>query len=107
MSEAAVDKAMRAKLFLNDTEESLERGFKEFEEAVRLNDQVRIRDAAEKLWNATINATNALILSLLDTVSASHWRGGSSSRNFRMRILRLRSSGSGIGMLQGKDTYTK
>jgi hypothetical protein len=73
MSEATVDKAGRVKLFLNDAEEFLERGFKEFEEAVRLNDQVRIRDAAEKLWNATINATDALILSLLDIVPASHW----------------------------------
>ncbi|MBS7638290.1 hypothetical protein KEJ49_05330 [Candidatus Bathyarchaeota archaeon] len=38
-----------------------------------LNEAIRIRDAAEKLWNATINATNALILSHLGIVPASHW----------------------------------
>ena len=69
----AVGKTGRIKLFLDDAKEFLERGFKEFEEAVRINDNVRIRDAAEKLWNATVNATNALILSYLDIVPASHW----------------------------------
>ncbi|WP_143701200.1 hypothetical protein [Vulcanisaeta thermophila] len=38
-----------------------------------MGDQIRIRDAAEKLWNAVINATNALILHYLGIVPASHW----------------------------------
>jgi len=36
-------------------------------------DAVRIRDAAEKLWNAVVSATNALILHMLDVVPASRW----------------------------------
>jgi hypothetical protein len=46
---------------------------KEIDEGHKLNDQLKIRDATEKLWNAIINATNALILKELDVVPASHW----------------------------------
>lgn len=68
-----VDKAGRVRAFLDDAKDFLERGFKEFEEAFKLRDEIRIRDAAEKLWNATVSAANALILSHLDVVPASHW----------------------------------
>jgi len=73
MSEVGVDKAGRVKAFLDDAKDFLERGSKELKEAIKLNDTIRIRDAAEKLWNASISATNALILSYLDVVPASHW----------------------------------
>lgn len=69
----AVGKAARVGAFLEDAKDFLERGFKELEEGIKLNDQFRIRDAAEKLWNAVINATNALILHYLGVVPASHW----------------------------------
>jgi hypothetical protein len=98
MPEATVDKAGRVKIFLDDAENFLERGFKEFKEAVRLNDQVRIRDAAEKLWNATINATNALILNHLDVVPASHWE--------RRKLLeRLEDERPEIEKLRFRDRY--
>jgi hypothetical protein len=98
MSEANVGKAGRIKLFLDDAKEFLERGFKEFEEAVKLNDNVRIRDAAEKLWNATINATNALILSYLDIVPASHWE--------RRRLLeKLEDANPEVKKLGFRDRY--
>lgn len=98
MPEVTVDKAGRVKIFLDDAENFLERGFKEFKEAVRLNDQVRIRDAAEKLWNATINATNALILNHLDVVPASHWE--------RRKLLeRLEDERPEIEKLRFRDRY--
>jgi hypothetical protein len=98
MSEANVGKAGRIKLFLDDAKEFLERGFKEFEEAVKLNDNVRIRDAAEKLWNATINATNALILSYFDIVPASHWE--------RRRLLeKLEDANPEVKKLGFRDRY--
>ena len=46
---------------------------KEINEGHKLNDQLKIRDATEKLWNAIINATNTLILKELDVVPASYW----------------------------------
>ncbi|WP_446752412.1 PaREP1 family protein [Vulcanisaeta sp. JCM 16161] len=69
----AVGKIERVKMFLEDAESFLTRGSSELEEGIRLNDQLKIRDAAEKLWNAVVSATNALILYYLDVVPASHW----------------------------------
>lgn len=65
-------KAGRVEIFLEDAREFFERGLRELREAIKLNDPIRIRDAAEKLWNAIINATNALLLSHLDVIPASH-----------------------------------
>lgn len=73
MSEFSVEKARRVKIFLDDSREFFDRGLQEFRESVKLNDPIGIRDAAEKLWNATINAADALILSHLEIVPASHW----------------------------------
>ncbi len=69
----AVGKVERVKMLLEDAEDFLVRGSNELEEGIRLNDQFRIYDAAEKLWNAVVSATNALILHYLDVVPASHW----------------------------------
>jgi hypothetical protein len=40
---------------------------------LRGKDDIKVRGGAEKLWNAIINATNALILSKLNMIPASHW----------------------------------
>ncbi|MEM2168107.1 MAG: PaREP1 family protein [Thermoproteota archaeon] len=93
-----VDKVGRIKVFLDDAKDFLERGSKELKEAIRLNDHVRIRDAAEKLWNATISAANALILSHLDVVPASHWE--------RRRLLeKLEDAKPEIGKFGFRDRY--
>jgi tryptophan 2,3-dioxygenase len=98
MSEVGVDKAGRVKAFLDDAKDFLERGSKELKEAIKLNDTIRIRDAAEKLWNASISATNALILSYLDVVPASHWE--------RRRLLeRLEDLKPEIRRLGFRDRY--
>lgn len=68
-----ISKTERIRAFLKDARDFLDKGLKEFEEALKVNDNIMIRDAAEKLWNAVISAANALILSYLDSVPASHW----------------------------------
>jgi len=68
-----VGKDARIRMFLEDAENFIERGVEELEEGVKTNDTIKIRDAAEKLWNAVMSATNALILYYLDIVPASHW----------------------------------
>jgi len=69
-----VEKSTRVKTYLEDAWSFFKRGVEELEEeGVKLGDAVRIRDAAEKLWNAVVSATNALILHMLDVVPASRW----------------------------------
>lgn len=73
MKEELFRKGVRVEMFLRDAKDFLKRGVEELEEGVKISDQLKIRDAAEKLWNAVISATNALILHYLDVVPASHW----------------------------------
>jgi len=68
-----MNKTDKVNIFLQNALDFFMRSSKELDEGLRLNDQLKIRDAAEKLWNAIINATNALILKELDVVPASHW----------------------------------
>jgi hypothetical protein len=67
------EKILRIKMFIDDARNFLRKGVEEFKEGLKTNDQYKICDAAEKMWNAVINATNALILHKLDIVPASHW----------------------------------
>jgi len=66
-------KDARIRMFLEDAENFIKRGVEELEEGVKTNNTIKIRDAAEKLWNAVVSATNALILYYLDVVPANHW----------------------------------
>jgi hypothetical protein len=63
----------KVKLLIDMAWEFYERGSRELEEGLREKDDIKVRDGAEKLWNAIINATNALILSKLNMIPASHW----------------------------------
>ena len=54
-------------IYLEDSKNFLEEAIHELEEGAEKGDILRIRDAAEKAWNATIQATNALILKLMGT----------------------------------------
>lgn len=67
------EKILRIKMFIDDARNFLRKSVEEFKEGLKTNDQYKIRDAAEKMWNAVINATNALILHKLDIVPTSHW----------------------------------
>jgi len=68
-----VEKSDRARVYLEDAWNFFRRGVEELEEGIKMGDAVRIRDAAEKLWNAVVSATDALILHMLDVVPASYW----------------------------------
>jgi len=63
----------RVRIFIEDSWSFFERGVKELEEGLREGDELRVRDAAEKLWNAVVSAANALVLSRTGIVPASRW----------------------------------
>lgn len=67
------EKSMEVKMLLKDARSFLERGLSELNDGIMSGDQYRIRDAAEKLWNASVNAVNALILHRMAVLPASHW----------------------------------
>ncbi|WP_237558723.1 hypothetical protein [Candidatus Methanodesulfokora washburnensis] len=63
----------RVQMFIEDSWSFFRRGAEEIKEGLEEEDALRIRDGAEKLWNAVVSAANALILSYTDIVPASHW----------------------------------
>jgi hypothetical protein len=65
---------------MDDSMKFIEEALKEFKVGVENNDTIRIGDAAEKAWNAVVQATNALILYYLDKIPSSYWE--------RRRLLR-------------------
>ncbi len=56
-----------------DAEAFLKAARVEFEEAVARSDIVRIRDSAEKAWNAVVHSTNCLLLALTGKLPMSHY----------------------------------
>ncbi len=95
----AVDAQTRVRLCLEDAERFLEEAVREFEAGLREGDTVKIRDAAEKAWNAIIQATDALLLSALGKKPSSHWE--------RRRLLReLEQSRPDIEKLGLRDRYS-
>lgn len=66
-------KILKIKFYLEDSWNFYNRAIEEIEKGIKENDNYKIRDAAEKLWNAIIQASNALILYYLDIVPSSHW----------------------------------
>jgi sulfur carrier protein ThiS len=93
-----MNKTDKVNIFLQNAFDFFMRSSKEIDEGVRLNDQLKICDAAEKLWNAIINATNALILKELDVVPASQWE--------RRKLLeKLEDLLPEVGRLDLRDRY--
>ncbi len=71
---------VKVKVYMDDSVKFIEEALKEFKVGVENNDTIRIRDAAEKAWNAVVQATNALILYYLGKTPSSYWE--------RRRLLR-------------------
>lgn len=63
----------KAKLYLEDAWEFYKRGVDEIKRGVERGDAYMIRDGAEKLWNAVVQAANALVYRHTGTTPASHW----------------------------------
>ncbi|MGB9704351.1 MAG: hypothetical protein ACPL3C_02790 [Pyrobaculum sp.] len=57
--------------FIEDAEAFARAAEGEFGEAVAKGDRILMRDAAEKAWDAVVQATNALILALAGKVPMS------------------------------------
>jgi len=62
----------RVRMFIEDSWSFYRRGAEEVKRGLESGDVLRVRDGAEKLWNAVVSAANALVLSYTDTVPASH-----------------------------------
>ncbi|MEM0312902.1 MAG: PaREP1 family protein [Thermoplasmatales archaeon] len=80
----------RVVIYFEDARKFHEESIKEFEEGVRENNPYKIRDSAEKAWNATIQATNALILKLTGKLPSSHWERRKMLRELETRIPEIR-----------------
>jgi len=63
----------RVRELIEEAEAFAKAAEKEFSEAVGKGDKILIRDAAEKAWNAVVQATNALILALKGKTPMSHY----------------------------------
>ena len=64
---------VKVKVYMDDSIRFVEEALKEFKVGVENSDAIRIRDAAEKAWNAVVQATNALILYYLGKTPSSRW----------------------------------
>lgn len=83
---------------LQEARELLKRAEKELTEAIQKNDTLEMRDAAEKAWNAIVQATNALILHYTGKVPTSHYE--------RRKLLReLEKKNTTIEQLELLDRY--
>ena len=90
---------VKVKVYIDDAMKFVEEALREFRDGVANNDIVRVRDAAEKAWNAVIQATNALILYYLGKTPSSHWE--------RRRLLReLEREKPEVESLGFRDRYS-
>lgn len=78
---------------LQDADFLVEKAIEEFNDAIDKNDKLRIRDAAEKAWNAIVQATNALILKLADKLPTSHYERRVLLRELENKIKEIRDLG--------------
>ncbi len=70
----------RIKVYLEDAKNFLREAIEQLQQGIKEKNSFKIRDAAEKAWNATVQASNALILKYMNKVPSSHWE--------RRRLLR-------------------
>jgi len=65
--------SVKVRVYLEDAERFLEEAVRELREAIASRDAIRARDAAEKAWNAVVQATNALLLYYTGRTPSSQW----------------------------------
>ncbi len=76
----SVDVNTRIRVYISDARKFIEEAIEEFQKGIREGNVMAIRDAAEKAWNAVVQASNALVLKFMGKVPSSHWE--------RRRLLR-------------------
>ncbi len=84
---------LKAKGLIDEAETFLKAASEEFEAAVAKNDVVRIRDSAEKAWNAVVQSTNALLLALTAKLPLSHYERRVMLRHAEKSNLKVRDLG--------------
>jgi len=85
--------AVKVKGLIDEAETFLKVAREEFEAAVAKNDVVRIRDSAEKAWNAVVQSTNGLLLALTGKLPLSHYERRVMLRNAEKSNLKVRELG--------------
>jgi len=78
---------------LGEADELARRAIEEFRKGVSERDELAVRDAAEKAWNAVVQATNALILSLLGELPTSHFERRKMLRELEKRFDEVAKAG--------------
>jgi hypothetical protein len=91
--------SVKVKVYMDDSMRFVEEALKEFKVGVENNDAIRIRDAAEKAWNAVVQATNALILYYLGKTPSSHWE----RRHLLRELERVKPEVESLGL---RDRYS-
>lgn len=85
--------AVKVKGLIDEAETFLKVAREEFEAAVAKNDVVRIRDSAEKAWNAVVQSTNGLLLALTGKLPLSHYERRVMLRDAEKSNLKVRELG--------------
>ena len=83
----------RIRICLEDAKKFIEGAIKEFEKGIQENNITKIRDAAEKAWNAVVQASNALILKYMNKVPSSHWERRRLLRELEGKYLEIEEMG--------------
>jgi len=68
-----VGKSDRIRVYLSDADSFIKEAEAELNKGIQENNSYLIRDSAEKMWNAVIQATNATVLYCLDKAPSSHF----------------------------------
>jgi len=74
---------------LKDSYEFYYAALKELEEGIREKNTVKLRDSAEKAWNAAVQAANALALRYTGLTPRSHYERRSALREVEQKIPEL------------------
>ena len=83
----------KVKGLIDEAEALLKVAREDFEDAAAKNDVVRIRDSAEKAWNAVVQSTNSLLLALTGRLPLSHYERRVMLRDVEKSNLRVRKLG--------------
>lgn len=78
---------------LKSADEFIKLAFREFEEGVAEESSAKLRDSAEKAWNAVVQAADALILKKEGYVPKSHYERRIALRNLEKSDARFREIG--------------
>lgn len=78
---------------LKSADEFIDLAFRGFEKAVVEKSNIKLRDSAEKAWNAVVQAANALILEKEGYTPRSHYERRLALRNLEKSDERLRELG--------------